>query len=102
MAAVISPQETITFNDVTPLYINETPPFLDEQSVLFYPILLWGSFDGTTAAPTVYPNGSSISDLITELYSGSGPTSEPFTWSGLTLSTNPATGGTTATGGAAP
>ncbi len=102
LAAVISPQETITFNDVTPLYINETPPFLDEQSVLFYPILLWGSFDGTTAAPTVYPNGSSISDLITELYSGSGPTSEPFTWSGLTLSTNPATGGTTATGGAAP
>jgi hypothetical protein len=89
---VISPGETITLNNVTPFWVNETPSFLDQQSVLEYPGLYWGSFDGSTNAPILYPNGSSLSDLIAELYSGSGtsPQSPSTTWYGLSLSTNTA------------
>jgi hypothetical protein len=96
---VISPQETVTFNDITPIYVNESPSFLDEQSFLEYPGLLWGSFDGTTNAPVLYPNGSSTSSLVAELFSGAGSGSQSTTWLGLSLGTNAAV---TGTGGAAP
>lgn len=87
-AEVISPQETITFNNITPFWVNESPSFLDEQSVLEYPGLFWGSFDGTTNAPILYPNGSSISGLAGELFSGAGSGAQSTTWDGLTLGTN--------------
>jgi hypothetical protein len=86
---VISPQETVTFNNVTPFYVNETPVFLDGTSFLEYPGLLWGSFDGTTNPPTVYPETSTTSELEEELFGGaSGSGSESTTWIGLTLETN--------------
>jgi hypothetical protein len=96
--AVISPQETITFNDVTPFWVNESPSFLDEQSVLEYPGLYWGTFDGSTNSPTVYPSGSSLSDLEAELFSGAGAGAQSTTWLGLSLSTN----GAAVAGGAIP
>ena len=101
VAEVISPQETVTFNNVTPFYINEGPSFLDQQTAEFFPGLYWGSFDGTTNAPVIYPNGSSISELIAELFNGaaSGSQSTSSQWYGVS------TAGTTAavgTGGAVP
>jgi hypothetical protein len=97
---VISPQETITFNNNTPLYVNLSPSFLDNESIFGFPVLLWGTFDGTTNAPVVYPEGSSGSQLIAELFSGAGAGSgaPSTTWLGLSLSTNAGV----AAGGATP
>lgn len=54
------------FNSTGPIYENDTAvnaPFLNEatQAPLFD--ISWGSFDGTTNAPTVYPNGTNITIL---------------------------------------
>jgi hypothetical protein len=94
LPAVVSPQETITFNTVTPFTINETPSFLDGESVLAFPIIQFGSFDGTTNAPILYPNGTGVSQLIAALFNGSTTGGQASTWYGLTQATN-----TTATGG---
>jgi hypothetical protein len=61
----IEPQTTIAFNNVGPIYLNygmlNTNVFLTElDQVLYYS---WGSFDGTTNAPVVYPNDASVSDM---------------------------------------
>jgi hypothetical protein len=95
LPSVIAPQENITFNEITPLYIDESPSFLDSTQFI-YPVLLWGSFDGTTNQPTVYPNGTGTSSLIAQLFNGSTTGSQSTTWFGLTGQTNTATtsGGT--------
>ncbi|HEY5914949.1 MAG TPA: hypothetical protein VJA21_30520 [Verrucomicrobiae bacterium] len=54
-----------TFNNVGPLYLNfgmlNTNAFLNElQQSRYYS---WGSFDGTTNAPVVYPNDASVTDM---------------------------------------
>jgi hypothetical protein len=55
----IEPVVTFTFNTVGPLYINLGPgDELDKQ--LTY---IWGSYDGSTNAPVVYPIGTSVYDL---------------------------------------
>jgi len=97
---VISPQETITFNDVAPIFVNFTTTFLNGGTGEF-PILLWGSFDGTTNTPVLYPSGSSIAQLTAALFSGANSSSgsQSTTWLGLTLGTNAAAVG--AAGGAA-
>jgi hypothetical protein len=96
---VISPAESVTFNNDTPIYVNFSP-FLIQQQI--FPVLYWGSFYGSTNEPTVYPSGNSPAQLIAELYSGansvSGPESD--TWLGLSIATNPVA--SSATGGSAP
>ncbi|TAL01029.1 MAG: hypothetical protein EPO07_08925 [Verrucomicrobia bacterium] len=60
---VIQPQIAIEFNKVGPLYQgnDSAAVFLTEPGgILFY---IWGSFDGTTNAPVVYPIGTSIEEL---------------------------------------
>jgi hypothetical protein len=52
------PQATIIFNKVGPLLLNATDFFLDETTST--PSFQWGSFDGSTNAPIVYPSGTSI------------------------------------------
>jgi hypothetical protein len=94
LPAVVSPQETITFNNVAPFGINETPSFLDGEEVLLYPVIQWGSFDGTTNTPIVYPNGTGVSALIAALFNGSTIGGQASTWYGLSPATN-----ATATGG---
>jgi hypothetical protein len=54
----IEPIVQFTFNKVGPIFGNFTPFNLDEFTQL--PLLTWGSFDGSTNAPVVYPNGTSI------------------------------------------
>lgn len=49
------------YNKVGPIYLNLSPNFMDEQSAI--PLILWGSFDGSTNAPIVYPNGTSVLNL---------------------------------------
>jgi hypothetical protein len=81
-AQVIAPQEIITFNNVTPIYVNESPSFLD-QITGSYPWLCWGSFDGTTNTPVVYPNGASYEGLLQEVIGSGGSTFQSQTWSPL-------------------
>lgn len=49
------------FNKVGPIFGNISPGFMDEASQIQFPI--WGSFDGSTNAPIVYPNGTSVLNL---------------------------------------
>src|ERR1035437_5842777 len=55
----IEPQRTITFNKEAPVFYN-TSAFLTEPAV---PYLVYGSFDGTTNPPVVYPSGTSLANL---------------------------------------
>ena len=71
----ITPATTISFNKDGPLfyntpldtmdgtaYFNQTPG--GDITNLFYSMYyIWGSFDGSTNAPVVFPNGTSISNL---------------------------------------
>ena len=51
----------ITFNKVGPLLQNIGPFFLTEADA--ESSFIWGTFDGSTNAPIVYPSGTSITDL---------------------------------------
>lgn len=76
----INPSSTITYNKVGDIFENgpgaNTNVFLGEDA---NPIsmLAWGSFDGTTNAPVVYPNGTSIQNLENELIITISPPSLP-------------------------
>lgn len=58
----------ITFNKVGPLIINTAPTFLNQPATVntFY----WGSFDGTTNDPVVYPSNTSIRDVERAVFGG--------------------------------
>lgn len=51
----------LTFNKVGPTYFNSATDFLDESQAIFY--YQWASFDGSTNAPILYPNGASLAAL---------------------------------------
>ena len=63
------PITQFTYNNVGPIYYNfglvDTNAFLDELSQI--PIMIWGSFDGSTNVPTLYPNDVSISALENQM-----------------------------------
>jgi len=50
-----------TYNKVGPIYANFSPTTMDEASQS--PLFFWGSFDGSTNLPVVYPNGTSIYNI---------------------------------------
>jgi hypothetical protein len=50
---------SITFGKIGPAFFNA--PEGTQETAAFY--AFWGSFDGSTNAPIVYPNGASIQDL---------------------------------------
>jgi hypothetical protein len=56
----VVPTQQFTFNKVGPAFLNVGPYFLDEADN--FPFFVWGSFDGTTNAPVIYPSGTSIMD----------------------------------------
>jgi hypothetical protein len=58
----ISPSLLIIFNKVGPFFFNQSPNFLDEANFGFFGFV-WGSYDGTTNDPVVYPVGLTIQDL---------------------------------------
>ena len=51
----------LTLNKSGPLVINTRPAFLGQPDL--HNTFLWGSFDGSTNDPVVYPNGTSIRDV---------------------------------------
>ncbi len=72
---IIQPAITITFNKVTPTYINVGPFFADPNtgtqvttatnSVIAFN---WGSFDGTTNPPVLYPSSASLANLQNQIF----------------------------------
>jgi hypothetical protein len=63
------PSSQFIYNNVGPIFENsglvDTNAFLEEQNQI--PVFLWGSFDGTTNVPTLYPNDVSIFDLENQM-----------------------------------
>jgi len=66
---------TLTFNKVGPAHLNSYPGQNDEATSFFY--YQWASFDGSTNAPILYPNATSILNLQNQLYFVVSPTSLP-------------------------
>ncbi len=63
---IITPSATFTFNNVGPLFQNfqaDGQFFLREGDLGSAPLVVWGSYDGTTNAPIIYPNRVTIEDL---------------------------------------
>jgi len=63
----IEPGIVFTYNKVGPIYLNpvlfflgQTLPYAEGNQAQ---VLVWGSFDGSTNAPIVYPNGTDITNL---------------------------------------
>jgi hypothetical protein len=61
----IDPPSTITFDKVGPI-IENLSPYLLSQSAFYFQDFIWGSFDGSTNDPIVYPNGTSLATLESE------------------------------------
>jgi hypothetical protein len=59
----IAPPVVITYTTRLPYFLNQNPDFLDENFLLGSGI--WGSFDGTTNAPIIFPHflGWTLDDL---------------------------------------
>jgi hypothetical protein len=55
---LIEPVMNMTFNKVGPTFVNQGPFFLTEDESI--PDYVWGSFDGSTNPPVIYPQGTSI------------------------------------------
>ena len=58
----VSPTLVVTFSKLGPSFINQGPNFLDQANSAQFNAV-WGSFDGTTNDPVVYPVGMTIQDL---------------------------------------
>jgi len=117
---IIFPSTTISFEKAGPVYFNVygdvtngTPkltqlPGSDTNNLFYSSYFYWASFDGTTNAPTIYPNTSGLDDvanhlLITltpaTLHDGNatvkyddvqfaatgGSLNQPYTWSAINL-----------------
>ncbi len=64
----IQPQVNINFSKLGPYFINQNPFFVDEPSAT--PGVIWGSFDGSTNPPVVYPEGLSVPDIENQVLFG--------------------------------
>jgi hypothetical protein len=91
----IDPSTTITFNKSGPVFVNENPTFLNGSNLGSG--FIYGSFDGTTNDPVVYPNGTSIADLETEVFIQISPSTLPVATTG-----SPYSATFSVTGGQAP
>jgi hypothetical protein len=97
---VIQAGSVITFDKVGPIFGNFTPFNLDEASQV--PILTWGSFNGSTNEPTIYPNGASILNLENQVLIQVSPNGPALPNGQLTVNYTNAFGGFTAVGGSPP
>ena len=96
----IDPATLITFNRSGPVYYNYAPANLDERTAM--KLTIWASYDDSTNPPVVYPNGTSIASVESQMLmqvtsttlppararnsyttqlTGSGGSGPPYTWS---------------------
>jgi hypothetical protein len=97
-AAANSSGYTLIFNIVGQIYWNIAPTFLSEADASIG--FLWGSFDGSTNEPVVYPNGLSLREVENAVLNSSSYGGTPWAVPGGGGNTNaPAGGGGSGTGG---
>jgi len=72
----IDPPATVTFNKVGPVLENQSPATLTEAASGLDGFI-WGSFDGSTNDPIIYPNGTSIATLESSALIQISPTTLP-------------------------
>lgn len=66
-----APGFTLVLNSVGPVWGNQWPGFLSEADAITpNQFLLWGTFDGSTNAPIVYPIGTSIEAIEAQVLDG--------------------------------
>lgn len=63
---VINSPAVITLDKVGTVFLNQSPSFLNGP-INGNQFFVWGSFDGTTNDPVVYPNGTSLANLRNEI-----------------------------------
>jgi hypothetical protein len=99
--STINPPMLIVLNNVGPVYFNINPGFMTSEDYYEEPVFNWGSFDGSTNPPVLYPNGSSLAELEQEVTSGQGVNVPVYPWAPALnpSATNTTTG--TGTGGGA-
>jgi hypothetical protein len=90
----IDPGSVFTFNKSGPYYFNFQTGNLNQGNAVSD--FLFGSFDGTTNAPVIYPNGTSIANVESEVFIQIFPSALPAATVGSAYSASfSATGGTT-------
>jgi hypothetical protein len=75
MAAQGNPTIYLVFNKVGQLLYNFGPTTIDEATAT--PNFVWGSFDGTTNPPVVYPVGTSLTNFVGQIVLQTFPTALP-------------------------
>lgn len=88
-----------TFSKTGPVFGN-TYPQMDEATG--FPSFLWASYDGTTNAPVVYPNGTSVADLENHILLHVNPSGPTLPTGIIGVNYTNAFSGFTATGGVPP
>ena len=95
--STINASMVIVLNNAGPVYWNENPYFMDNENYYAYPVFNWGSFDGSTNAPIVFPLGSSLAELEQEVLQG-GANVPLNPWAPVLNNTTNTTGSGTGTG----
>jgi hypothetical protein len=62
---ILGPSIEITYNKVGPIKINVGTQFLDERTSVDG--FIWASYDASTNTPIVYPNGTDIANLESQV-----------------------------------
>lgn len=66
LSGIIGPTITIAFNNIGPTFYNQAPGFVNEASFLgtsLFRGFVWGSFDGSTNPPVVYPRDLTLEQI---------------------------------------
>ena len=88
--STIDANMVVVLDNVGPIYYNYDPYFLDSQNYYEYPVFNWGTFDGSTNPPILYPNGSSLAELQSEVLLGGEPI-PVYDWAPVLSNTNATT-----------
>jgi hypothetical protein len=72
---IITSPSSFVFNKVGPVFLNASPTALTLGSAGQF--FIWGSFDETTNPPVVYPDGTSIDNLISQVLIQVSPSTLP-------------------------
>ena len=82
---VINSPATVTFDKVGIVFLNTSPISLTDLNHTLLNFV-WGSFDGTTNDPVVYPNGTSLANLMSQVVIQVYPATLPSGTNGLAYS----------------
>ena len=97
--STIGASQLIVLNNVGPVYFNISPTQMSQLDYLEHPVFNWGTFDGSTNPPVLYPNGSSLAELEQQVITGGGLNVPTYPWAGVGAPTNSNNGTGTGTGG---